>query len=88
MGNGYCPYCKKNVFTERDMNILAIIFLLCCCGVIPGIICLVVELSKPENICTICHNVTQPLQIQNNTPIGIIEENKPENIIRLILLNF
>jgi hypothetical protein len=62
MGNGYCPTCGKDVFTQRDMDTGTIIFLLCCCGVVPGLICLVSELSKPENLCTICNTMTLPAQ--------------------------
>ena len=67
MGSGYCHVCQKDVFTEREMDMGTIIFLLCCCGVVPGIICLIVGLSKPENICTVCHNVTSPSQIHTHT---------------------
>ena len=90
MGSGYCRVCQKDVFTEREMDMGIIIFLLCCCGVVPGIICLVVGLSKPENICTICHNVTTPSQIQpfNNPPPPTDTQIRTEDTSTAYTVNF
>jgi rRNA maturation endonuclease Nob1 len=45
------------VFTERDWDI-ALIVIAFCCGVLPGVICLLVNLTKPEDKCTICGSTT------------------------------
>ncbi len=54
---GYCPHCKKMVFTERDWDV-ALIIIAFCCGILPGVICLLVNLTKPEDKCTICGSTT------------------------------
>jgi hypothetical protein len=54
---GYCPHCQKQVFTERDWDV-ALIIISFCCGILPGVICLLINLSKPENKCTICGSIT------------------------------
>jgi len=45
------------VFTERDWDIVLIIIAFCC-GILPGVICLLVNLTKPEDKCTICGSTT------------------------------
>ena len=45
------------VFTERDWDVVLIIIAFCC-GVLPGVICLLVNLTKPEDKCTICGSTT------------------------------
>ena len=45
------------VFTERDWDV-ALIVIAFCCGVLPGVICLLVNLTKPEDKCTICGSTT------------------------------
>ncbi|TFG20347.1 MAG: hypothetical protein EU530_03550 [Promethearchaeota archaeon] len=53
MGNGYCPNCQTNVITKKELPICKIIFWFCC-GVIPGVICLIKEMNEPENQCSVC----------------------------------
>ena len=83
MAQGYCPHCKKVVFTERDWDI-ALIIIAFCCGVLPGIICLLVNLTKPEDKCTICGSTTsatgapQQVHVHEKEKI-IIEKQAPQN---------
>ena len=56
MANGYCPNCQTNVITTKKMAVCKIIFWFLC-GFIPGIICLIKESNKPENICSNCGGV-------------------------------
>ncbi|MBN2155332.1 MAG: hypothetical protein JW776_04765 [Candidatus Lokiarchaeota archaeon] len=70
------------MYTERDWDIVLII-LAFCCGVLPGVICLLVNLSKPEDKCTICGSrvsVTGPPQqvhVHETERIIIETEAKP-----------
>ena len=53
MANGYCPNCQKNVITKKELPICKIVFWFCC-GLLPGVICLIVEMNKPDLECTVC----------------------------------
>jgi hypothetical protein len=83
MAQGYCPHCKKVVFTERDWDI-ALIIISFCCGILPGVICLLVNLTKPEDKCTICGSTTtitgvpQQIHVHEKEKI-VIEKQAPQN---------
>ena len=70
------------VFTERDWDV-ALIVIAFCCGVLPGVICLLVNLTKPEDKCTICGSTTtasgatQHVHIHETEKI-IIEKQAPQ----------
>ena len=71
------------VFTERDWDI-ALIVISFCCGVLPGVICLLINLTKPEDKCTICGSTTtasgatQQVHIHETEKI-IIEKQAPQD---------
>ena len=71
------------VFTERDWDV-ALIVIAFCCGVLPGVICLLVNLTKPEDKCTICGSTTSatgaPQQVHiHQTEKIIIEKQAPQS---------
>lgn len=65
------------VFTERDWDI-ALIVIAFCCGVLPGVICLLVNLTKPEDKCTICGSTTSATGAPQQIHIHEKEKNTIE----------
>jgi len=65
MGQGFCPRCNQTVMTKQNIDVCGIIigFIL---GVIPGIICLIIQLTKPQDTCVICGGKVLPPAPQNH----------------------
>lgn len=64
MGQGYCPRCNQSVMTKQNIDVCGIVigFIL---GIVPGIICLIIQLTKPQDTCVICGGKVLPQGSQN-----------------------